>query len=95
MKPENAKRRPSKFLCEQCDWVGTNPLSAPHPFIQDEFIYGCRQCGKVSYLVAACEVVGCRSRIAGGTPTDDGYKLLCSKHFEKVLEGQKEEKTGG
>ena len=31
-----------------------------------------------------CEIEGCHEHATGGTPTADGYKRVCGKHFAKM-----------
>lgn len=69
----------TRYLCEDCGHVTTEPKRANHPFILGEQILGCPECGEV-YIVLACEVDGCLREASCGTNTDDGYRRTCGPH---------------
>ena len=33
-----------------------------------------------------CEIYGCHEHATCGTPTKDGYKMVCGKHFREIQE---------
>lgn len=82
-----------KWKCTSCDgWVGTSEqlLSAPHPFMAGETIYGCPNCQDVTDLVAACDEPGCTKEAGCGTPTPTGYRVTCGAHMPKeIIHGYK------
>lgn len=70
---------PLKYLCMECGWTGTDPLNAPHPFIEGDSVLGCPKCKEME-LRKACEADDCWQEVSCGMNTQEGYKLLCSKH---------------
>ncbi len=68
-----------KYLCKVCDWTGTEPLEARHPFIDGDTVLGCPKCREMDFR-KACEWDGCWDEVSCGVNTPDGYKMLCGKH---------------
>jgi hypothetical protein len=69
-----------RWICKNCDWVGTVLLDAPHPFIEGVRIAGCPDCKEVDGLQSACAADDCKREASCGTPTPDGYKHFCYDH---------------
>lgn len=74
-----------KYMCPECWWHGTEDeiLSAPHPFVKSESVYGCPDCMEVNTLLLACDEPGCWATATCGTPTENGYRNTCGKHRPK------------
>jgi len=77
-------RRDKEMVCENCKRVilSEEILRAPHPHIPGETLLGCPECGEEDFTML-CEVPGCAGRVSGGTPTADGFKVLCGHHLRK------------
>ena len=76
-----------KLLCRECAWVGPKAeiLTAPSPFRAGDEIVGCPRCFGVECFAPGCDAEGCRNAAIGGTPTDNGYLMLCSVHFQGYI----------
>lgn len=74
-----------KWVCEDCESVCYTGeyLVAPNPFKPEWEIVGCPHCFEVGMLVRGCDHTGCERRADGGTPTPEGYKHFCSKHYPR------------
>lgn len=83
--------RPWKRGCNQCAWIGDNSevLTAPNPFEQESSISGCPECKTIDDFHTLCDREGCWETASSGTPTEDGYKWLCYKHWKQQKEGKK------
>ena len=70
-----------RWICEECDWVGTDGdlLSAPDPFNEGCLIYACPTCHLMT-ISRACDVDGCKFLASCGEPTENGYVFTCSRH---------------
>lgn len=77
-----------RWACNDCDWIEVNRMSAPHPFIPGDTIYGCPHCGGID-LNGVCEIDGCDEIASCGTPTKGGYARCCGKHFSEEQERNK------
>ena len=75
----------AKYKCARwrCGWFGreSDLLKAPHPFEPGEEVWGCPRCHEIGYE-RACDEEGCWNRGDCGTPTENSYKWLCSKHYQ-------------
>ena len=71
-----------RWLCNDCDWVGSDVKIAPHPFT-DGTIRGCQKCGGIE-LFEMCEVDKCCEVASCGTPTQNNYIRCCGKHFDEI-----------
>jgi hypothetical protein len=76
-----------RIRCPDCDWCGSyrDALSAPHPFIEGETLYGCPGCKDIRPFRALCEAAGCDRDVSGGRNVPgEGYKFLCSTHWSEA-----------
>jgi len=76
-----------KCVCDCCGWTGLESalLKGINPFDPEDEIYGCPQCKCVrSTVLGACMAADCWDVATCGTPTPDGYKRLCGKHYREV-----------
>lgn len=80
------KPNESKWLCEECGWVGQNAdlLKASNPFEHDDILVGCPQCRSANCIVRACDHLGCARAASCGTPTDAGYRHTCGEHRPEI-----------
>jgi len=73
----------SKLLCGDCGATfGPSQYQiAPHPFIQDEHVYGCPACGWLE-ATQVCDASNCDRPVTSGTPNFDGYRYIraCRDH---------------
>ncbi len=71
----------SKVFCLECYWRGSmrDLLDAPHPFDNEDTVYGCPSC-RVLGFQWACDEPDCWDVVHCGTPTPSGYRRTCSKH---------------
>ena len=78
-----------KVRCEECGWHDYKGryLTAPNPFDKGEIITGCPQCGSVDSMQAVCDEPRCKMPVSCGTPTKDGYRCTCSKHYPNKRKG--------
>ena len=72
----------TRWLCQSCDWAGTDEelLRAPSPF-DGEIIVGCPKCKAVEDIVSACDEPGCDRPSTCGFPVPGGYRRTCGKHL--------------
>jgi hypothetical protein len=70
-----------KYICINCDWVGTVPLKAPNPFYEHDTLYGCPNCKSAETIRVGCDVEGCTNECTCGFPTTNGYRRVCGKHY--------------
>ena len=75
-----------KVICEECNWHGLTIelLHAQNPFDVTEHILGCPNCKTINSLVVACDEPDCWSESSCGTPTLQGYRRTCHKHYPSL-----------
>ena len=75
-------KRPLRWKCQSCDWVGTNDelLRAKSPFDIRLTIYGCPECNDVNCFVPACDEPGCMEESSAGWIEDGIYRRTCYRH---------------
>lgn len=73
---------PDKWVCEECRTVTATPLSAPHPFIVGDEVFGCPQCLAAETLIRACQFPGCANPATAGYPSAYGFRYVwtCWEH---------------
>ena len=73
----------NRWFCAGCSRIlrESELLTAKNPFRDGDVIVGCPHCGSVNQMDGVCEVAGCNSVATCGTPTADGYRRLCGRHF--------------
>ena len=66
----------------RCGWHGprSEVLTAPSPFDPDDQLSVCPKCREAD-PAAGCDEPGCDAEGSCGTPTPDGYRVTCSKHW--------------
>ena len=62
--------RPLRWLCQSCDWTGSDAelLRAPSPFDAADTIVGCPKCKAVEDIANACDEPGCDQEATCGFP---------------------------
>ena len=71
------------WLCTHCRTRSDDDelLRAPHPFIEEDSIWGCPNCRETDNITRACDEEGCLQEASAGTPTQEGgYTWRCSSH---------------
>lgn len=65
-----------------CGWHGSTTalLTAPHPFEEDDVVFGCPKFRDIDTLTRLCDEPGCLERQTVGWPSKDGYRMTCAKH---------------
>jgi hypothetical protein len=84
----------NKHVCEKCGWHGSykEVLQAPNPLDKEEILFCCPKC-KQQEVVWACDAPYCFAPVSCGTPTPEGYKNLCLRHYDEYK--KKRNMTGG
>jgi len=79
----------NKIICKECGWHGmeNQTLIAQNPFAPEEAIYGCPNCKSIDSMDGVCQSRKYWQIATCGTPTKNGYKHLCRKHFSKQIKG--------
>lgn len=77
-------REQRHYTCDDCGaFPEAKALTADHPFVTGEQVYGCPRCGDIA-ICQACDWAGCNRGATSGTPTDAGYRFACSTHRPEV-----------
>ena len=77
-----------KRVCEECHWQGTDTqqLEASNPFNPEDVIVGCPECYSINTLRVVCDERDCWDTATCGTPTEDGYRNVCGKHYMEITD---------
>src|SRR5574343_1782521 len=80
---EQPPPRPLRWLCNSCDWIGSDAelLRAPNPFDSSDAIVGCPKCKAVEDVVNACDEPRCDREATCGFPDPGGYRRTCGSHY--------------
>lgn len=76
---------PIRMRCKGCGHTDYDIMwqIAVHPFRKGHTIYGCPDCGELSYDVM-CHNAGCSCQAGVGIPTPSGYAWLCGNHADAI-----------
>jgi hypothetical protein len=77
----NITMRQRKWICQECNLISTEFLTAPSPFDPADTVIGCPHCHAVNAIVQVCEHDGCKQIATCGSPTPEGYIRTCGQHF--------------
>ena len=83
-----------KVVCDSCGWRGkwSELLDAPNPFDpENDRIYACPECRQIDTARVVCDEPGCWNKQTCGFPTDSGYRMTCSKHYQGGAPGRDRE----
>ena len=93
-----AAKAQERWKCGDCGHICTTEelLEAPNPFDthSDEVICGCPHCKTPENMAQVCDVPGCTEESTCGTPTEDGYRRTCGKHYRQLIAEMKEKNDG-
>ena len=72
-----------KRRCRCCGKTFTQDeiLTGINPFDETKTVHGCPECKSVNALDMACSVDGCSEIQTCGMPSEQGYMLLCGRHY--------------
>jgi len=77
----------NRYRCTSCKKIsaGLELLQAVNPFDPTDAITGCPHCKQIDNFDAVCDEPGCDETVCGGWPSEAGYRLTCSKHWNKKV----------
>src|SRR5258708_1595553 len=76
-----------KIKCTECGWAGkladVGEVTDPHPLPDTipQTWWVCPACRTPENFRTLCDESGCQNQVEAGTPTPDGYRNICGKHF--------------
>ena len=73
-----------KCIERHCKWKGLDNelLRANNPFDSDDILIGCPQGKGINTIVCVCDEPGCWEQSTCGTPSINGYRNTCGKHYK-------------
>ena len=81
----------SKRLCTECEWLGdSGELDyVQDPKRDDNGWWICPKCRSADTLLMVCDEPLCNLAATCGTPTKDGYRSVCGKHYQKIYASER------